>query len=80
VSKKEVPTYRAPSGTSTINLVFYRGDKLKLNKQEGLWTSKAAPIRKRIPIITNFLIETTETIEKINTENRPSRNLDQEIL
>jgi hypothetical protein len=59
VNKKEVPTYIAPNGTSTIDLVFYRGDKLKLNKQEGLWTSTAAPIRKHILIITNFSIETT---------------------
>ena len=50
-NRREDPTYIAPNGTSTIDLVFYRGKRLMMQQQVGLWTSTAAPIRKRIPII-----------------------------
>ncbi|KAJ4426601.1 hypothetical protein ANN_26399 [Periplaneta americana] len=78
-NKKEIPTYIAHNGYSTIDLVFYKGEHLKLTKQEGLWSSKAAPIRKHIPIKTfQMEIPPTEKRSKrtkhIHQKNRAGNN------
>ena len=77
---KTFKTYFAHNGASAIDQVFHRGKALRILKQEGLWTSGVAPIRKHIPVSTTIEI-TPQTIPARTTpEQRPSRKLDPEKL
>ncbi|KAJ4428050.1 hypothetical protein ANN_24064 [Periplaneta americana] len=79
-NKKEIPTYIAHNGSSTIDLVFYKGEHLKLIKQEGLWSSTAASIRKHIPIKTTFQMEIPQPRKEANGPNIYTRKIEQEII
>lgn len=53
INEAKMKTYFAPNGCSTIDLVFYRG-KISHGKQTGKWNSGTAPLRKHLPITTEF--------------------------
>ena len=50
INKPELITYIAPNGASAIDLVLFKGNGIKAQDQNELWTSGVAPIRKHIPI------------------------------
>lgn len=77
---KTFKTYFAHNGASAIDQVFYRGKSLRILKQEGLWTSGAALIRKHIPVSTTLEITHQIAPARITPEQRPSRKLDTEKL
>lgn len=80
INKAEEITYIAYNGTSTIDLVFYRGKDITVkNQQRKLYTS-TTPLTKHIPIHTSILL-TRNYEEKSNTDtHRISRKLDLEAL
>lgn len=49
INRKEMKTYFAYNGASAIDLVFYRGRDIKIERQEGVWSSTETTIRKHIP-------------------------------
>jgi hypothetical protein len=51
-------TYFAHNGSSTIDLVFHKGDNIGTLRKKGLWTSPTTPLRKHIPIQTKFSLKT----------------------
>ncbi|KAJ9575493.1 hypothetical protein L9F63_007643, partial [Diploptera punctata] len=77
---KDTPTYFAQNGHSTIDLVFFKGENLKLIKQNGLWNSAAAPIRKHIPIMTSFHMKIPQTRKEANGPNIYTRQIQQEVI
>ncbi|PSN55010.1 hypothetical protein C0J52_02335 [Blattella germanica] len=66
VNDPEQKTYFAHNGSSTIDLIFHKG-AIKVQKQEGVFTSSTTPLRKHIPILTNILIQSQK---KHKIENR----------
>lgn len=78
INKPTLKTYIAPNGTSSIDLVFYRGEGTKIINQKGLWTSDMAPIRKHIPIVTTMEIHQSQSTLTSATRHRTSRKLDVE--
>ena len=51
-TERDTPTYIAPNGTSTIDLLFYKGKHIKIAEQKGLWYSSTTSLRKHIPTTT----------------------------
>ena len=71
VNNPELTTYIAPNGTSAIDLIFYRGEGIKIQGQIGLWSTDAALIRKHIPIKTSLLIK-NQMKKEIHLTNQTS--------
>lgn len=53
INEAKTKIYFAPSGCSTIDLVFYQGN-ISHGKQTGKWKSGTTPLRKHLPITTEF--------------------------
>lgn len=74
-------TYIAPNGTSTIDLVWYRGHSIKVCKQQIMYSIADAPMRKHLPVATNFQWpEEWEHKKNWTVPLRASRRLNEEIL
>lgn len=68
-------TYFAHNGSSTIHLVFHKGDNIETLEQKGLWTSQITPLRKHIPIQTKFSIKTPQKTISKHVRNTMSRDI-----
>ncbi|KAJ4435866.1 hypothetical protein ANN_18486 [Periplaneta americana] len=69
INETKTKIYFAPNGCSTIDLVFYRGN-ISHGKQTGKWKSGTTPLRKHLPITTEFpSMKTGDTTAK--TSKRP---------
>ena len=80
INKPDLKTYIAPNGTSTIDLVFCKGENTKTTNQEGLWSSAITPLRKHIPIVTTIEIHQSRSMPTTTTTHKSSRKLDTEQL
>ena len=47
-------TYLAHNGSSTIDLIFYRGREINLTQQKVCYSEKEALLKKHIPVTANF--------------------------
>ena len=69
-------TYFAYNGSSTIDLIFYKGSEIKLLTHKVCYTSTETPLKKHCPIAANFSLgPVRQNKPKINTEY-PSRKID----
>ncbi|KAJ4428483.1 hypothetical protein ANN_24520 [Periplaneta americana] len=79
INKPDLKTYIALNGTSTIDLVLFRGESINAINQKALWISAITLIRKHVPVTTTFKFSQPLLPTRL-TLNRISRKLDTEKL
>lgn len=81
INRKEMKTYFAYNGASVIDLVFYRGRDIKIESQEGVWSSTETTIRKHIPIVTEIsLLNPHEEDKRKGRDLISTRKIDENKL
>ena len=76
-NKKDMMTYVAPNGSSAIDILLYKGEKIRAIEQKGLWNSNITPLRKHIPIETTMeIVKEGQRKGRIENQKKKSRILD----
>lgn len=73
-------TYYARNGSSTIDLIFIKGNNARATKQEVLMTSELTTLRKHIPVVTNIEIENSTKRKATQQRTKTTRELNIEKL
>ena len=79
-NSKETPTYIAYNGTSTINLIFYRGENMKQRKHAVLGKDSWDTIRKHLPVTAAFHLQKNLGQEPKETRRWTPRSLDTQVF
>ncbi|PSN36637.1 hypothetical protein C0J52_22292 [Blattella germanica] len=74
INKPDQKTYYANNGSSTIDLVFLKGN-LRVLKQEVLMTSELSTIRKLLPVITRVETEQITNRKEIQQNTKVQRKI-----
>lgn len=56
LNKRDNKTYFAHNGSSTIDLIFYKGPELNLTEHRVCYNTAGTPLKKHCPIIASFSI------------------------